>query len=107
MENPNQDPLDQMRYERARKKVQAVSGFYKHLAAYILVNLFLLTRNYLQLEDNKEFFTFSNFSLSIFWGFGLAVHAISTCGPGVFMGHDWEERKIREIMEREKGKKWE
>lgn len=107
MENLNQDPLDQMRYERARKKVEAVSGFYKHLAAYILVNLFLLTRNYLQLESNQEFFTFSNFSLLIFWGLGVVVHAITTFGPSVFIGRDWEERKIREIMEREKAKKWE
>lgn len=96
-----------MRYERARKRVQAVSGFYKHLAAYVLVNLFLLLRAYFKLKPGEEFFEFGNFSLLFFWGFGVAVHALTTFGPAAFMGRDWEERKIRQIMEREKGRKWE
>ncbi|RZJ65792.1 MAG: 2TM domain-containing protein [Flavobacterium sp.] len=107
MENQLQDPLDHMRYERARKRVKQVSGFYKHLATYILVNLFILSETYFDLKPNEAFLTFDNFSVAFFWGFGLLVHALSTFGPNAFMGQNWEERKINEIMEREKGKKWE
>lgn len=107
MEPQQIDPLNHLRYERARKRVRQISGFYKHLAVYVLVNLFLLTRTYLKLSEGEIFWSFENFSMAFFWGFGLAVHALSTFGPAAFMGRDWEERKINEIMDREKSKKWE
>jgi hypothetical protein len=36
------------------------------------------------------------------WGIGLAVHAVVTYGLGGVLGDEWEERKIGELMEKNK-----
>lgn len=104
----NRENLEQMRMERARKRVKSIAGFYKHLTAYLIVNVFLLTIKYFNLDTGENFFTFGNFSTAFFWGIGLAFHAMGVFGTNVFLGSDWEERKIREIMDKEKQtNKWE
>jgi hypothetical protein len=44
---------------------------------------------------------------AFFWGIGLVAHGFSVFVPQWFLGNDWEERKIKEIMEKEKQNKWE
>lgn len=105
MENYNN--IEQLKLQRARKRVKSISGFYKHLAVYILVNLFLIATKYFNLDAGEEFLTFRTFSIAFFWGIGLAFHALSVFGTNVFLGNDWEEKKIREFMERDKQNKWE
>ena len=104
MENHN---LEHQKFERAQKRVKALSGFYKHAIVYVLVNLFLITIHYFSLEPGEVFFEFSTFATAFFWGFGLVFHALGVFGPTLFFGHDWEEKKIRELMDREKKQKWE
>ncbi|SCX81613.1 2TM domain-containing protein [Flavobacterium caeni] len=99
--------LEQLQRERAQKRVKALAGFYKHLAVYLLVNGFLIALKYFNLDPGEQFFEFGTFSTAFFWGIGLGFHALSVFGPNVFLGSDWEERKIKEIMEREKRNKWE
>ena len=33
------------------------------------------------------------------WGIGMATHAVRVFGFGRWFGPDWEEKKIKEIME--------
>lgn len=96
------------RLERARKKVQAIMGFYKHLAAYVMVNLFLIAMKWFNLDPGEEFFTFGTFSTAFFWGIGLVFHGVGVFGTNIFLGRNWEERKIQQYMEQEERKsKWE
>ncbi|MCR5862856.1 2TM domain-containing protein [Flavobacterium sp. J372] len=96
------------RLERARKKVQAIMGFYKHLAAYVIVNLFLIAMKWFNLDPGEEFFTFGTFSTAFFWGIGLVFHGVGVFGTNIFLGRNWEERKIQQYMEQEERKsKWE
>lgn len=103
----NLTAIEQRKLERAQKRVKAISGFYKHLIAYILVNLFLISRAYFNLKPGEEFFKFSDFSVAFFWGIGLAFNAAGVFGRNAFWGQNWEEKKINEIMEKEKTTKWE
>jgi hypothetical protein len=48
-----------------------------------------------------------NFSTAFFGGIGLAAHGLSVFLPSLIMGKDWEEKKIKELMEKEKNNKWE
>lgn len=100
---------EKRRLEKARKKVQAIMGFYKHLTAYVLVNLFLFAMKYYNMGPEESFFIFGTFSTALFWGLGLAFHAMAVFGSDVFLGSRWEERKIQEFMQKEKdkGNKWE
>ena len=86
---------EQERYERAKKRVSELKDFYGHLTVYIVVIGFLGIIN---------LFT-SDFPWVIFpaggWGIGLFFHAIAVFGGDWFLGKGWEERKIREYMDRD------
>lgn len=100
---------EQMRIEKIRKKVKSIKGFYKHLIVYLLVNAFLLVTKWLSLDPGEAFWTFNTFSTAFFWGLGLLFHAFGVFGTDVFLGSEWEDRKIKEMMERNKQEttKWE
>ena len=85
-------------YLRAKKKVDAMIGFYWDLAVYIVVNLFLI----IFIGVNAGFDGFRPYATTVFWGIGLFLHFLGVFGPDVFFGSNWEERKIQEFMEREK-----
>ena len=89
---------EQVRYERARKRVEDIKGFYTHLTVYVLVNLGLLTLNLLT-SPNELWFYWPLLG----WGIGVAAHAVSVFGPGLMWGPEWEERKIRELMDKDHG----
>lgn len=93
MEN---DKQDQERYLRARARVQQLRGLYIHAGVYVFVNLYLLIIN---LVTNAQSLWFYWPLLS--WGIVLAAHGLIVLGAGGFVGKDWEERKIRELMERD------
>ena len=41
-------------------------------------------------------------AILFFWGIGLVAHGLSVFVPQFVLGKDWEERKIRELMEKNK-----
>ena len=105
-----EDSFEQrQRLEKARKRVKSIKGFYKHLIIYLLVNGFILIMRAIKLDPGEEFWTWSTFSVVGWWGFGLIVHGISVFGRNAFLNRDWEERKIKELMDKEKNKanRWE
>lgn len=95
------------KYERAKKRVRSISGFYKHLAVYLIVNGFLIALKYFKLEPGEKFLEFSTFSTAVFWGIGLVFHGFSVFYNNVYFGREWEDRKIQELMEKDKKQKWE
>jgi len=101
--------IEEQRIKKVRKRVKAMAGFYKHLAAYIVVNIVLIAMHWADLKPGEEFFTFSTFSTAFFWGIGLLFHGFGAFGVNLFLGPDWEERKIQEYMDRNAGtkEKWE
>lgn len=79
-------------YHKAKKRVEEIKGFYSNLLSYAIVIPFLAFINY------KTFWEFQWFWFPMIgWGIGLVFHAFGVFG----YGKDWEERKIREIMERD------
>lgn len=84
------------KYIRAKKRVERLKGFYIHLSVYILVNIMLFIINLLSDAGNWWFL----YPLGG-WGIGLLIHGITTFTYGNF-GADWEERKIKEYMEKDK-----
>lgn len=101
MENRNQE---EERYYKAKKKVNEIKSFYGNLTAYIVVNTGLLVINLLTSPDDLWFYW-----PMIGWGIGLAIHGMKAFNYMPFLGQDWEERKIKEFMDKEKENKntWE
>lgn len=84
------------RYLRAKKKVENLKSFYTHLTVYVLINVFLFVIN-LSTYDGHWWFIYPLGG----WGIGLLAHALSTFTFG-FFSEEWEERKIKEYMEKDR-----
>ena len=91
-------------YIRAKKKLEKLVGFYWHLAIYIIVNAFIMIT--IVYNSNQGFFDFGTWATAFFWGIGLFFHFIGVFGPDLMFGKKWEERKIQEMMEKDK-RNWE
>lgn len=89
---------EEERYRRVKARVNELKDFYQHLAAYVTVNLFLLLIDVV--TGGGWWFQF----VAFFWGLGVIVHGIEVFGTNGLFDQNWEERKIREVMEREKRK---
>ncbi len=89
---------EDMAYARAKKRVEQLKGFYGNLTSYCIVIPTLAIINY---------FTFWGFQWFWFpmlgWGLGLSFHAFGVFG----YGKSWEERKIQEILNKDKNNNWE
>lgn len=90
-------PTNQELYLKAKKRVEDLKGFYGNLFSYCLVIPLLIFINYRTYWEFKWFF----FPM-LGWGLGLAMHALQTFG----YAQTWEEKKIKELMEKEKQQKW-
>ena len=86
---------DTDKYERARKKVEELKGFYIHLIVYVLVNIGIFILNMVTMPHNI-WFIYPLFG----WGFGLLMHFLSITFKGRGDG-EWEARKIKEYMEKD------
>lgn len=84
------------RYERAKQRVELVRGFYGHALVFILVNSGLAAYN-IALSPDRLWFIYTVAG----WGIGLVAHGVYVMGSSRFLGPEWQERKIRDEMERE------
>ena len=95
-------------YLKAKKKVKAYKGFYVHLAVYLIVNSFITVNRVISnvYEDGEKYidalFSIDTFFIWVPWGIGLLIHGLVVFEVFKFLlGKNWEERKIKELMEKE------
>ena len=99
--------ISEDRFIRAKKRVKKIKGFYIHLIVYILVNLFLSGIIIFGLTQSGDSFdeilsNFGVYSTWVFWGIGIFFHWLGVFGfKSLGFGSDWEEKKIRELMDKE------
>ena len=93
---------NQIKYEKALQRVKKIKGFYTHLVVYLVINLMLVIVNVQNLDKGESYFQFKNFQTAFFWGIGLLAHGLSVFLPNMILGNNWEERKIKELMEKDK-----
>jgi len=98
---------EEQKYLRAKKKIKSIKGFYVHLTVYLLVNAFLLIARALSGGGWEVFWEFNSYSTILFWGIGLAFHAFGVFGMDFILGKSWEDRKIKELMDKDKRTFWE
>nr|WP_299338240.1 2TM domain-containing protein [Allomuricauda sp.] len=97
-------------YERAKKRVKRLKGFYSHLSVYIIINIILIVikMRYLgssfSIERDGDTFVldwsdWDIISTPLVWGLFLAIHAIKVFSYP--MVQRWEKRQIQKQMDRE------
>ncbi|MEC3908297.1 2TM domain-containing protein [Tamlana sp. 2201CG12-4] len=89
-------------YIRAQKRLKELKGFYWHAFWYAVVNIFI----FIMIASNTSgnIWNIGTLSTPLFWGIGLGFHALSVFCRNRFFSKSWEDRKIREFMEKEEGK---
>ncbi len=90
-----QSYIEEKRYAKAKERVKAIKDFYGNLIAYCIVIPFLWWLNLRTTDFLWAFFP------TIGWGFGVAVHGMEAFGYNPLWGKRWQERKIRELMEKD------
>lgn len=100
------------KYKRAQEKVRKIRGFHSHFIAFIIVNIiiFIIKTNIYRVLSNTLDTVDFNFGSWLNWNFGITVilWALVLLIHGLYV-HDfklkiikeWEERKIRQIIEKE------
>lgn len=99
-ESRERDFREEEAYLRAKKRVEAISGFYWHLVSFIVVNVFLILL--IGLNSGQGFTGFGTYATAFFWGIGLIFHFIGVFGFNFILGRNWEQRKMEEFMEKER-----
>jgi len=99
MEIAMDDFKEKFAYERAKKKVKEIRGFYMNLTCYCVVIPILI---FVNLYYTPEYYWFP-FSMCG-WGIGLLLHGMTAFDRMPFFNKAWEERKMLEILENEKRK---
>ena len=105
MNNTNLN-VDELKYQEALKRVKKIKGFYSHLMVYVLINTMLIIVNHNNADLGENFWRWQTFNMAFFWGIGLVAHGFSVFGSKMLVGKNWEEKKIKELMEKEKQNKW-
>lgn len=91
---------EEEKYKRARRRVKEIKGFYTHLFVYFVVNIFLAILNFISSPEHLWFYWVAGG-----WGIGIIMNAISVFGVGGVLGHEWEEKKIKEMVDKDSSPK--
>ena len=94
------DDLENSKYIKAVEKVEKLKEFYQNLASYCIVIPFLIFIN-LRFSSGFHWFWFPVFG----WGMGLAFRFLEVNNYNIFLGSNWEDKKIKEMMEADKQRK--
>lgn len=95
-------PEQQKKYERAKKRVENEKGFYIHLCIYLIINILLLFINTnFASQGFKNWLQWHLYVTPLLWGIGLFFHWIKAFEKNPFFSKNWEENRIKKIMEEE------
>jgi len=91
------DNFEKNSYIKAVAKIEKMKEFYKNLVSYIVLIPFFIFIN-LRFSPNFHWFWFP----IIGWGIGVIFQALEVYGYHFFLGKDWEEKKIKELIDKDK-----
>ena len=89
--------MNDEKYEEAKRRVKELRDFYRNLLTYVGVNILLIIINLITSPGSLWFYW-----VTIFWGIAILLHASKVfILKGKFLGKEWEEKKIKEMMGKE------
>jgi hypothetical protein len=90
---PMETTTESSNYLRAKKQVDKEKSFYGDLTSYCIIIPMLAIFNFLSTSFPWVIFP------AIGWGIGLLFHGFAAFNYNPFFGKDWEERKIKQLMD--------
>lgn len=85
------------KYIRAAEQVRARRKYYGKLVTFGVACIFFIGLNYYLDALRNPWFLW----IVGFWGLGLAIEAFKIFGTNLVFGKNWEERKIKELMDKD------
>ena len=109
MENNFKPQLELEMEEKVRKRVQEIKKFYTHLFIYSIGMFVYLGKTYFGIRINFFPFTLLGETVMFFWTIAISIQGMSLFLKEKIFGKDWEQRKIHQIIDKEKSgnSKWE
>ncbi len=83
---------NQQRYQRARRRIAEIKGFYIHALAFALVVSSLAVLNF---ALGKPYWIVW---MLLGWGLGVALHAALVFGGQTTFLSNWEAQKMKQLM---------
>jgi hypothetical protein len=87
-----------------RRRVHRLAEFYRHAFVFIVFIGALWALNAFQIYGSaKSVKWYSWWAMwpTMGWGIGLLAHGLAVLPMWAFFSADWEDRKVRELMERD------
>jgi hypothetical protein len=81
----------------AWRRVRSLRAFYTHVTIYLLANLVLILVDVS--TPGEPWF----YKILLSWGLLLGLHAAQAYEMLPWLSHDWEQRKVRELMQQRLG----
>jgi hypothetical protein len=101
--------MENLKYQRAAKRVKELKGFYGHVKIFVIVNLFLLIlkgkllHSYLPIDLPTEDYFYDWIYGNLFvWLVLLIIHGLLLFRNKITFFKDWEKKQIQRYMEKEK-----
>ena len=85
------------KYLRAKGKVKKIKNFYTSLLTYLISIAFMAGLNYYLNEWHSPWFLW----VALAWGIGIIIHAFKAFEWMPYMNKNWEDRKIKEFMDKD------
>ncbi len=91
------EDFENSKYIRAVERVEKMKEFYQNLATYlVMIPVFIFIN--LKFVPQFHWFWFPIFG----WGIGVLFQGLEAHNYSMFMGRNWEDRKIKELMNNNK-----
>lgn len=89
-------------YISAKEKVRQIQIFYMHLVGYIIVVLLLSYNIYIAEGEYRTFFVWLDIFFLVAWTIFIFIHGWRVFKGRRIFNKSWEERKMKEFMEKNK-----
>jgi hypothetical protein len=88
--------VDLAAFERARRRVARLRGFYIHCLAFVVGNIVAFLVNWLTrgTGDGSWWFQW----VLLVWTTALAIHGLTVMGSTAWLGPEWEDRKVAQFL---------
>ena len=88
-----------------RRRVHRIAEFYQHGMIYAFVIGLMAVANAFAIYSGTPAGSGQSWWViwpAVGWGIGVVTHAITVLPVWGFFSHEWEDRKVNELMERER-----
>lgn len=105
MDEEHLSPTPPDREAAIRRRVHRLAEFYRHLFVFVMFMAALWALNawqiYVSVKSIKWYSWWAMWP-TMGWGIGLLSHGLAVLPVWSFFSEDWEDRKVKELMERER-----